>query len=83
MDALKHDLNIFSGPYLPSEEVPQGVCGSSTSCISDLRPHCPVDPATQGRVSLPSAVSLQRFPTPYACVMLLVLKPQTSLPCGS
>ena len=64
MNALKHSPNIFSGPYLPSEEIPQGVCGSATSCISDLRPHCLVDPASQEYVSLPSAVSLQCFPAP-------------------
>lgn len=49
-----HNLNNFSNLFfffLPSEEIPQGVCGLATTYISNLRPrrpHRPCDPGVRG-----------------------------------
>lgn len=62
-NALKHNLNIFSNLLflffpLASEEIPQGVCGSATSYISNLRPRRLIDPETQECRLIPSAANV-------------------------
>ena len=56
---------FFFSFFLPWEEIPQGICGSTTTYISNLRPRRLIDPATQECGPILSAVNVQGFPTPH------------------